>query len=71
VTVITGPALVVSAVVCFFEESTRQARRKNGKREAGSGKREQRRKVNIGRVANVEAPELRERQYASSELSSV
>jgi 2-methylcitrate dehydratase PrpD len=47
VTVTTGAACVVSVAVCFFVESTAQAEsnsgmRASGKREAGSGKRENR-----------------------------
>ena len=67
VTVTTGAARVVSAVVSFFEESTRQPARSSGRREAGnagsgrreagSGKRKLRdreREISIGMVANVE-----------------
>ncbi|PYO78013.1 MAG: hypothetical protein DMD63_09010 [Gemmatimonadetes bacterium] len=64
---ITGPAEVVSALVCFFDESTmqperRSGMRKSGKREAGRGKRGRRNRgeLSIGGVANVE------RQYDES-----
>jgi hypothetical protein len=58
VTVTTGAVRVVSAVVSFFEESTTQpARRKSGRREAGRGKREGRkRKECIGIVEANGAP---------------
>src|SRR5438477_3394706 len=51
VTVMTGPRCVVSAAVCFLDESTTQAERRSGRREAGGGRREERnqsRMVSIG-----------------------
>src|SRR5437868_8107866 len=51
VTVMTGPRCVVSAAVCFLDESTTQAERRSERREAAGGRREERnqsRMVSIG-----------------------
>jgi hypothetical protein len=70
VTVTTGARCVVSAVVCFFEESTTQAVRRSGRREAGRGKGDAgsgkscRRDLSIGGMANVV-----ERRYNESARS--
>jgi hypothetical protein len=63
VTVTTGARCVVSAVVSFFEESTTQAARRSGRREAGRGK-SCRRDLSIGGMANVV-----ERRYNESARS--